>query len=414
MTPAPLRRSMRRRQRGAVAVAFILMAILLIGFVGLAVDSARLFVSKTELQNAADSCALAAAAALTGGNTNQLAQAESWGITAGTRNLVGMQATAVSIPTDQAVSFSETLGGTYRSKASIGAGAGALTMKFARCTVTETGVPTILIQVLNALPGVSIGPGSARATAVATLAPSRSNCALPLAVCKKTGSSPPHYGYTVGEWMQGRWSPGAGASGTYKWVKFPGYERTPDLDALIKGSGQCDLNNTSTVQTHEGQINSLVDAWNWRFGVHKNSGQTSPPDLTGYAYTSANWPSQFNAFDDFKARRGTNDPWNDQPALGGGWKASTRAEHAAGGDRRLVVGPIVDCDVLGSVSPQTSVPILGWACYLMLNPVSNPQHDWMGLEYRGSSDELSTFGCVTSGLPSGQATGGPKVPTLVQ
>ena len=67
---------------------------------------------------------------------------------------------------------------------------------------------------------------------------------------------------------------------------------------------------------------------------------------------------------------------------------------------------IVDCDVLGSVSPQTSVPILGWACYLMLNPVSNPQHDWMGLEYRGSSDELSTFGCVTSRLPSGQATGG--------
>ncbi|GAA4411534.1 pilus assembly protein TadG-related protein [Quisquiliibacterium transsilvanicum] len=403
------------RQHGAVAVAFILMIVLLLGFVGLVVDSARLFVSKTELQNAADSCALAAAASLTGANTEQLTQAENWGITAGTRNLVGMQASAVAIPVNSAVAFSRTLNGSYATKDAI-SGAEALEMKFARCRVIEAGIPSALIQVLNALPGVSIGPGTARAEAVATLAPSVSNCALPLAVCKKKDSSPPHFGYERGEWMQGRWSPGSETTGTYKWVKFPGYANTPDLDALIKGSGQCDLNNTSTVRTHEGQINSLVDAWNWRFGVHKNSGQTSPPDLTGYAYTKSNWLSERDAFDDFKARRGTNDPWNNQPSLSGGWNASTRAQHQAGGDRRLVVGPIVDCEVLSKVSPQTDVPILAWACYLMLNPVANPTNDWMGLEYRGSSlDPIpERFNCVTSGLPGGPTAGGPKVPTLVQ
>ena len=403
----------RRPQRGAIAVAFILGVVLLLGFVGLVVDSSRLFVSKTELQSAADACALSASGALTGANANQLAIAEAAGITAGSRNLVGMQEDPVSIPANEAVTFSATLDGNYQTKDAIGAGAAALNMRFVRCTVAETAIPTLLIQVLNAFPGVSIGPGTARATAVASLEPSISNCALPLAVCKKTGSSAPYWGYDVGEWIQGRWGAGGGLTGTYKWVQFPGFERTPDLESLLLGSGQCNLSGTATVKSHEGVINSLVDAWNSRFGVYKGSGLAGVPDESGYAYSPANWSAQKDAFQDFRdTRRPANSPWNNVPSLGGGWRASTSEEHASGGDRRLVVGPIVDCDALGD-SPSAPVPVLGWACYLMLNPVSNPQLDWMGLEFRGTADEI-TSGCVTSGMPGGPSAGGPKVPTLRQ
>src|SRR5690606_10259684 len=44
----------RQRERGAYAVAFVLTVVLLMGFIGLALDAGRLFVAKTELQNAAD------------------------------------------------------------------------------------------------------------------------------------------------------------------------------------------------------------------------------------------------------------------------------------------------------------------------------------------------------------------------
>ena len=50
----------RRNQRGAVAIIVGLTLAVLIGFAGLALDLGRLYVNKSELQNAADSCALAA------------------------------------------------------------------------------------------------------------------------------------------------------------------------------------------------------------------------------------------------------------------------------------------------------------------------------------------------------------------
>lgn len=405
-----------RRQRGAYAVAFVILIMLLLGFAGLAIDSGRLYVSKSELQNAADACALSAAAALSGANTNQLQQAEDYGVAAGQRNLVGMQETAVAIPRDSAITFSSTLNGTYLPRSAVGA---PLTMHYVRCTLTESSIRTFLIQVANLLPGTPVGLQQVAATAVASNEPSRSNCALPLAVCKRTPAPPgaDANGYTPGEWIEGLWDPGQSAQGGYKWVEFPGYERTPDLAALIRGSGQCDLNNTNTVNSHPGQINALVEPWNSRFGVWKGSGLSGVPDLTGYAYTdwgaSPSWPAGADAFADFKSRRAAFQAWNNQPPLGGGWRGSTGGAtgvHATGGDRRMVVGPVIDCALLAQNGQN--IPIQDWACYLMLHPVANPTSPWK-IEYRGSASDIHA-GCVTSGLPGGPSAGGPKVPTLVQ
>jgi uncharacterized membrane protein len=58
-----------QRQRGVVAIVVGLMLAVLVGFVGLALDGGHLYLTKTELQNAADACALAASYELTGSPT---------------------------------------------------------------------------------------------------------------------------------------------------------------------------------------------------------------------------------------------------------------------------------------------------------------------------------------------------------
>jgi hypothetical protein len=55
-----------RRQRGAILVMMAILVVVLIGIAALALDVGRLFVQRTELQNAADAAALAAAAELDG------------------------------------------------------------------------------------------------------------------------------------------------------------------------------------------------------------------------------------------------------------------------------------------------------------------------------------------------------------
>ena len=62
MTRRNLRRacgpSHPRGQRGVVAIVVGLTMAVMLGFVGLAIDGGRLYLTKTELQNAADACAL--------------------------------------------------------------------------------------------------------------------------------------------------------------------------------------------------------------------------------------------------------------------------------------------------------------------------------------------------------------------
>lgn len=65
-TPVRIRACRARRQRGALIIAFMLMLTSLLGLIGLAFDLGQVYNRRTELQNVADSAALAAAAVLNG------------------------------------------------------------------------------------------------------------------------------------------------------------------------------------------------------------------------------------------------------------------------------------------------------------------------------------------------------------
>jgi len=58
------------------------------------------------------------------------------------------------------------------------------------------------------------------------------------------------------------------------------------------------------------------------------------------------------------------------------------------------------------------VPVLGYACVLMLHPVVNDS-DEIWLEYRGRSDDPNSP-CSTQGAVGGPGSIGPMVPALVQ
>src|SRR5688500_10076029 len=134
-----------RKEGGAVGIIVALSMVVLVGFVGLALDLGKLYIAKSELQNSADACALAAVRELGGANTNQLALAEAAGIAAGTRHDVLFQVEAVALDVDDSVTFSQTLEGVYQPKAGVSPSE-ALLARYVRCTVERTGIATWFIK----------------------------------------------------------------------------------------------------------------------------------------------------------------------------------------------------------------------------------------------------------------------------
>ena len=417
-SPSSPRLSRRRDSRGAVAIIVALLLTVMVGFLGLAGDGGRLYLAKTELQNGADACALAASYELTGAPTIPTAafpRAEAAGRTIAKQNRVGFQGSAIA-DADIVVGFGSSLaaGSLWAT-----AGAAAPSSKYVRCTLTRSGFAPYFMQVLG------FGATSVKAIATATLTPAQSNCAVPLGVCKgagtSAGSSPP-FGLAAGNWVSGRFKDGGG---NWNWIDFsPPSGGESELAGLLTGNGMCSLNVTTPVGQPGNLGNAAAKAWNTRFGLYQ-TGSTNvtnaPPDFTGYAYTTTNWPAGRNALSDFIAKRGTRSPYGSSVANGNSITGlsisnaynptTTTAQHTQyGADRRLVVAPIIDCAALTGGSHTTTV--LAWACVLMLQPIDNP-NDTLNMEFIGLSSAIGSP-CASSGIAGDSTSVGPMVPALVQ
>ena len=413
------------RQRGAVAIIVAITIPVLIGFMGLALDLGKLYVAKTELQSGADACALSASRALTGIDNNQLTIAEDAGIATGIRNNVLFQSESVNIPINSAVTFSQTLNGSYQVKF---VGAGALPMKFARCTVSRAGIATWFMQVLNVMPGVNIGTQTVAATAVATLAPSPSSCLIPVGICSADIAGKP-----VGTWVEGALGPSkdpneGNLTGSYKWIDFsPPAGGASEVGGILKNSTTCTTASIGSPVGENGVKSSLSDEWNSRFGIYRGSVKadgTAVPDFTGYGYTELNWPSKFNALANFKTKRTSNTQYLNTGAVGspnhtgitppGGSDVKNSTYLAANGaDRRLAAAPVVNCSAFAGA---TAIPILSFACVLMLHPLGKGTGTTTGetrmyLEYLGDSSNPASPCASTGGAGTGS---GALVTKLVQ
>lgn len=430
------RASLKNRQGGAVAVMVGISIVVLVGFLGLVVDLGHLYVAKTELQNAADACALSAARELSTLDASALGRATNAGIVAGGgcptglnpcppdafRNKTDLQADTVDVqPAD--VTFSATYGGTYDRTDPLPAGT-----KYVRCAPHETNPRSYVMWFMQVL---GIQTATVGAEAIAKLSPSQSACAIPLGVCtthtsedSPSGSPTPwsQWGLVKGIWYDGRFSPGSGLTGNYNWIDFsPPAGGASEAAALLAGEGQCEVPTASMVG-QSGEIQSLANAWNTRFGLYKGSydSTNNRMDKTGFAYTPTSWPvathdangdgKPDNAYADFQIKHATAVPYQGDAASGlklTGYKTSSPTEYQNGTDRRVIAVPVIYCeDWAGS---QTAI-IRDWACVLMLAPIESPGN--VVLEFLGLAGK-SGSPCATLGLPGG-GIGGPMVPTLVK
>lgn len=418
----------QKKQRGAVAIIVALSLAVLIGFAGLALDLGKLYVAKTELQNAADACALAAAQAFVASTSSQFDIAEAAGEATGEMNRVVFQADQVAVdPVD--IRYSTALSGPYVSKAT--AAASATPMKFVECTVEKTGIQNWFIQVLNVLPtNEPIGDQQVSARAVASVMPSQTTCAIPVGICAAAIAGQP-----AGTWIEGVVGAQSSLTGSFKWIDFtPPNGGASELAGILTGSGVCNLPTAGTPVGQSGSVASLSNDWNSRFGLYKGNvtEDIAARDFSGYSYTEINWPEKFNAYggssasgatnfqqarDDFLVYQGDSitglktGPNTLTPACNSGAPSNNC------GDRRLAVAPVVDCT--GFETSQTVVA-QSWACILMLHPLNQGNSPntptgstRMYLEYQGMANNASSP-CATFGAPGGQNAAGPLVPVLMQ
>lgn len=433
------------RQRGTVAVVVAVSSLALFAFAGIGLDAGRLFINKTELQSAADACALAAAAelvcdpAVAGGcPASYLLRAQAAGIFVAAKNKRDFQLNSVVIALD-AVKFNTVLA-PNTGYLSITGGA-SVNSKFAMCTASAGGITPWFMTLVGA------GDQGVTANAVATLAPGNSICpGAPIGVCPPTAGG----SYAPGNWVVAQ-PTGAGNTtglgngftyggvikGTFRWVDFdyPGGGTNEVRDRLAGTASVCGIGTASTNIAEEGVKQGAKDAYNTRFGLYPTGGGPSaytvanaPPDHTGFAYptkASATPPIVVgtSAYAHFRSQQALGTPfqgtgggssYNDSPnpppakhAVPG--NPSTTAEHLAyGGNRRLIAIPIISgCTGGGPVTIQSM------ACFLMLNPMANGSNADVFMEYRGLATAAGSP-CASGGSSGGPASTGGLVPTLVQ
>lgn len=162
--------SNRHHQQGAVIVTvalvmlFLLVMLCLLGFMGIALDFDHLFIVKTELQTAMDSCALAAAQELDGQST-ALTRAASAGQTAGNLNDVSLQSSTWRNKRKNIIA-EITFKDAFYVATTVPANA-----KYAQCQHTQSGIGIWLLQSMEAFSGNTVDYPKSRnimALAVAT------------------------------------------------------------------------------------------------------------------------------------------------------------------------------------------------------------------------------------------------------
>lgn len=399
-------RTSPQRERGAVAVvvAFSLMAMLLM--IGLVLDLGHLYITKAELQSAADACAISAARELNDLSAGAMNRATAAGITVGNRHRIDLQGVDMRaegmgiVPAD--VTFSDERDGPYAREV-------RATTRYVRCAPRETNVKSVAMWFMSL---VGQADWNLSAEAVARQVGGQGPCAIPLAMCTTADPSTPNLGFVTGTWYHGRLGAGTAQTGMYGWVNFEG-QGAKDLDEILAGQGMCNLDK-ERVDGAGGGKSSTAMAWNTRFGLYSGPWKDSdqyPPDGTGYAYTPLSWTNTEpqNAYADYVTRANvSHDPFN--PAslpdtLPGNPPPSDQALHRdKGQDRRMVFAPVISCT--DWAPNKKNIVVLDYACALMLAPIAGP--DEVKMEFRGL---MRQGNCAGLGIPGDL---GPPVPALVR
>ncbi|MEK9721635.1 MAG: pilus assembly protein TadG-related protein, partial [Quisquiliibacterium sp.] len=391
-----------KRQRGVAAIIVGVTLTVLVGFLGLVVDTGRLYVTKTELQTAVDACALAGARYLGSPTQARLEMARDVGKAvgeSGNRAVFQQESVLIDQPT-----FSDSIDGTNTSP-----GADAANMKYIQCVARKDSILNSFMQVL----GADFRVSSVTAVAKASVVAGGSNCFLPVAMCKPAVNDP----FEIGKWYYGRTSASNEQAnvGNFRWIKLENEVDQTGADRFrdrLGGAACTEITSTTKVDGVPGQISSADPVFNTKFGLYKGNVEQYAPDLVGYAFVEPAFGSlksgtfqksggdyanktAYEAYEEILAgapsQRGFQTPTY-QDTTGNSANEITRevfrfssgssenfqilsgvqlADANSGSlQRRLVTLPIVDCDKLAQSNPNI-VPNEGVACMFLLHPIGD-------------------------------------------
>ena len=356
----------------------------------LALDVGHTVLNKTRLQNTVDAAALAAAKELDNTGDTTLATAEAmqaFGSNAGAAGNSELNTSYAGGSGDiqVTVEYSSTLPPFTP---------GSATGPYVRVTATGFALPAWLATVGG------IAEKTVAATAVAgprTLTVGSTVCNIaPMMVCGTSGASP-LWGYTLNSPQVLKKSTPGGQSqvgpGNFQLIQLGGAGAAIVRENMAGSFNTC-LAGGSTIQTQTGnEAGPVAQGLNTRFGQYTGpmSGQQStyPPDVIvdgqappldaqpkngdpaqGYdvyqgstQITASNIGQLYN-YQDYEADVANPSTYDYQPIQDGGTGAF---------NRRTLAVPVGDCS--GTTNGQGSVPLLGFACFFLLQPAQQKGND---------------------------------------
>jgi hypothetical protein len=389
---------MPRQQRGIVAVLAAVGLLAILAMVGLAFDTGHLVLNKSRLQSTVDASALAAAKVLDETFSEEQATAAARAVFDRNASEQGELGSVLS-GADIIVQYSETLNPFVP---------GTIPANYVRVRANNFTMWTTFLAL------VGFDQLATGASAVAgPSAPIPEPCDLvPVTVCADMAAGAPNWGYRTDDVTLLKLASEASGStlgpGNFQLIRLGGGGADIVRSVLAGGYQKCF--NEKVIETQPGaQAGPVREGLNTRFGQYRGGMREAdyPPDLItrtpnptltsdgtsvfagGVKITPANMEARVTyTYQDYvvdmKNKNYTNP--NGKP------------------ERRIVVVPIVDCRK--AITGQSSVPLVDFGCFFLLQPVVQ----------QGGGNEGYIYGqfvrqCRASGPPG--PVGGQGVYTIV-
>ena len=384
-TPLP------QRQRGAVIVLIVVAMLSILAMAALALDGGHMLVNKTRLQNAVDAAALSGAKTLQqvmgSGNASSLARDAAL-------DTLGRNAAASGNG-----ELADALAGNAEGFAVVELAAsvygpfsfpGPLDAQYVRVSVPDYPLAGFFWGILQEI-GNGDSPDKAVA-AIATAGPSpTSPCNIaPMMVCGDSSQYNPDtgmfWGYQFGDLEVLKSAAGSASPigpGNFQLIRLGDNTGAADIRAAMCGGVQQCHSIGNEVETEPGNtVGPVAQGLNTRFGVYNGpvSAAACPPDLvTSFSdprmtYNDSTSPPQVEyQGQPVSSNNGDLSTASDALLDYNDWVASVGncpngCESNGVFERRMLKIVVGDCD--GASGGQTSVPVLGFGCFFLLQTVS--------------------------------------------
>ena len=380
-----------RRQEGAVSALMVFALAAIAIMAALALDGGHMLLNKTRLQNAVDAAALSGAKTLSqvagGINSASATQAAALNTLTQNANATGNNELATAVAGNPGAFAVVELSGSVYGPFSY---PGPSDAKYVRVSVPNYSLTGFFWSVVQSFGAV----GNKAVAAIATAGPSpTSPCDLaPLMICGNASQYDPDagmfWGFQFGDLQVLKSAAGNSSPigpGNFQLLDFGSGGSTVRDD--LAGGGEVCRNVGDNVQTAPGnKVGPASQGLNTRFGIYNGpvSASDYPPDLVttssnpSITYNDSVSPAQTQyqgqpvTSSDGNLTAGSNAiyDYND-------WRASVAACVAGSGsgcesngvfERRMLKIVVGNCT--GKQGGSTSVPVLGFGCYFVVQPMN--------------------------------------------